>query len=341
MGKTIRLDFPGALHLIANYGNEQKPIFKDEEDYNAFLSILHFSSGRYGFKFHAYALLSDHYYLLIETPMGELSLGMRHINGAYAEYFNDRRQRSGHLFRGRFKSLLAEKEGNLPALTRFIHQGPVKNMLTIYPWSYPWSSCRDYLGLRSKSPWITLDETLTHFGPENNIQQINYRLFLEAQTEENPWDAASGGAILGSDGYLEKIRQTIKPFLKKRNLPWPKSLNARPKADEIINAACEVFNINREHLFNSRWKHSNAKAAALYLLRERCGLSLQEIAAQFNLSQAGVCKAVIRFSARLANDPAVTQKLEKIHQILKHKNSTPEQESLNSAATPPLMAFKI
>jgi REP-associated tyrosine transposase len=104
MARSLRIEYPGAFYHVTSRGNEQKDVFKSQKDREKFLEYLASASKRYGAVIHAYCLMSNHYHLLLETPSGNLSQIMRHINGAYTTYFNVKRKRAGHLFQGRYKS---------------------------------------------------------------------------------------------------------------------------------------------------------------------------------------------------------------------------------------------
>jgi len=125
MARPLRIEYPGAFYHVTSRGNEQKDIFKNRRDREKFLKYLASATQRYAATVHSYCLMSNHYHLLLETPEGNLSEIMRHINGAYTTYFNIKRKRSGHLFQGRYKSILIEADEYLVELSRYIHLNPV------------------------------------------------------------------------------------------------------------------------------------------------------------------------------------------------------------------------
>ena len=114
-------------------GNERKAVFRSKRDQEKFLGYLETATERYGAVIHAYCLMDNHYHLLLETPAANLSQIMRHINGAYTTYFNVKRARSGHLFQGRFKAILAEKDEYAKELSRYIHLNPVRAKMVEAP----------------------------------------------------------------------------------------------------------------------------------------------------------------------------------------------------------------
>jgi putative transposase len=101
MARPLRIEYPGAFYHVTSRGNEQKDVFKSQKDREKFLSYPEFATVRYGAAIHIWWLMSNHYHLLLETPSGNLSQVMRHINGAYTSYFNIKRKRAGHLFQGK------------------------------------------------------------------------------------------------------------------------------------------------------------------------------------------------------------------------------------------------
>ncbi|MCK4485415.1 MAG: transposase [Desulfobacterales bacterium] len=111
MARPLRIAYPEAFYHITSRGNERKEIFKSQMDREKFLSYLESATEKYGALIHVFCLMTNHYHILMETPSGNLSQIMRHINGAYTTYFNVKRQRSGHLFQGRYKAIKTHPSG--------------------------------------------------------------------------------------------------------------------------------------------------------------------------------------------------------------------------------------
>ena len=109
MARPLRIEYDGALYHVTSRGNERKPIFRDNADRKLFLNTLSQVIDRFHWLCHAYSLMNNHYHLLVETPDGNLSKGMRQLNGVYTQAFNCRHDRVGHLFQGRFKAIWFRK----------------------------------------------------------------------------------------------------------------------------------------------------------------------------------------------------------------------------------------
>ena len=142
MSRTLRIQFPGAIYHITGRGNNKQDIYDCEEDVDLFLGILAESVSRYNIIVHAYCLMPNHYHLLIETPNGNISEPMRYSNQTYTQTINKRRRRVGHIFQGRFKSVLVEKGTHLLEVIRYIVSNPVRAGLVKEAACYTWSSYR-------------------------------------------------------------------------------------------------------------------------------------------------------------------------------------------------------
>ena len=145
----------------------------------SFWGYLESAVTRYGAAIHSYFLMSDHYHLLLETPAGNLSQIMRHINGAYTTYFNVKHKRAGHLFQGRYKAILVEADEYATELSRYIHLNPVRAGMTSRSEEYRWSSYRGYIGLNKAPDWLSEDFILGYFGGNSPKARNRYRHFVE------------------------------------------------------------------------------------------------------------------------------------------------------------------
>lgn len=146
MSRPLRLQYPGALYHVISRGNERRDIFKDDSDRAVFLGILKDVWESCRWLCHAYCLMDNHYHLLIETPQANLVVGMRQLNGVYAQRYNRRHNRVGHLFQGRYKSALVDKEEYLLELSRYIVSNPVRAGMVEEPGLWRWSSYRATAG---------------------------------------------------------------------------------------------------------------------------------------------------------------------------------------------------
>jgi len=147
MARPVRLEFPGAIYHLTARGNAQNDTFLDDEDRHLFLVCFGEIVARLGWLCHAYCLMDNHYHLLIETPDGNLSEGMRQLNGVYTQRFNRRHRRVGHLFQGRFKAIVVERDSYLLELCRYVVLNPLRARRVKHIEHYPWSSYPATMGL--------------------------------------------------------------------------------------------------------------------------------------------------------------------------------------------------
>ena len=138
MARPLRITYPGAFYHVTSRGNERKNVFKSKRDRVKFLEYLDSATKRYDAVIHAFCLMDNHYHLLLETPSGNLPQIMRHTNGAYTTYFNVKRERSGHLFQGRYKAILVDMDEYAKELSRYIHLNPVRAKMVKTPEEYEW-----------------------------------------------------------------------------------------------------------------------------------------------------------------------------------------------------------
>src|SRR6266571_8366879 len=169
MARPLRIEYEGAHYHVTSRGNERKAIFRDDTDREKFLELIGRAVEQFDIRVHAYVLMDNHYHLLIETPKAGLNRALRYLNGVYTQAFNRRHKRVGHLFQGRYKAILVEKDSYLLELSRYIHLNPVR----IMPWKgragreqlrylerYRWSSIGGYWGTGRKESWVSYDEVL-------------------------------------------------------------------------------------------------------------------------------------------------------------------------------------
>jgi REP element-mobilizing transposase RayT len=223
-------------------------VFKSQRDREKFLSYLESAVMRYGAVIHAYCLLSNHYHLLMETPSGNLSQIMQHINGAYTNYFNTKRKRSGHLFQGRFKAILIEADEYATELSRYIHLNPVRAGMAKRPEEYPWSSYRDYVGERIAPEWLKTGFVLGYFGKKRSAAGEKYRKFVEDLHDkeyDSPLNAVVAATMLGCAEFIQDMTERhIDGKQMDRDLPALRTLTNRPSMDMIDQVVKSLVGAN-------------------------------------------------------------------------------------------------
>lgn len=205
--RPLRVQYPGAFYHVMNRGNAYRDIFKDAKDNQIFLELLGETVEQWEIRIHAFSLMSNHYHMLIETPLANLSRAMRHINGVYTQRYNSRWKLDGHIFRGRYKAILVEDEAYLVELLRYIHLNPVNAGLTKSPEKYKWSSHAHYLG-RSGLEWLTTDLLLSYFGRQKSkARRKLHKFVLEGVPEEfnELLNREKWPSVIGTEHFQEWI----------------------------------------------------------------------------------------------------------------------------------------
>ena len=179
MARPLRIEYDGALYHVTSRGNERKAIFRNANDRSLFLDTLAQVNKRFDWVCHAYCLMNNHYHLVVETRDGNLSKGMRQLNGVYTQAYNKRCGRIGHLFQGRFKAILVQKDSHLLEVCRYVVLNPVRARTIKHPRLYKWSSYRATAGMAQAHPCLTPDEILSHFGQRKLSAQEKYRDFVQ------------------------------------------------------------------------------------------------------------------------------------------------------------------
>lgn len=310
MARALRIEYPGAFYHVTSRGNERRDVFKTKRDREKFLEYLSSATVRYGAVVHTWCQMSNHYHLILETPRGNLSEIMHHINGAYTTYFNVKRERSGHLFQGRFKAILIEASEYATQLSRYIHLNPVRAGIVGRPEEYRWSSYRGYVGEEVVPIWLRTEFIHGHFGTKVQEAQVKYRSFVEdalAGEYENILAGAVAGAILGSADFVETITATYLDKEEREN----NFLGLGPGGlalENIVETVKAVFVDKR-----------GARSAAMYFCHRFSGRKLREIAELFGVKDAAVTAASRRFEALLENDVQLRERMEKVSESLKCK----------------------
>ena len=192
MPRVPRIDYPGARHHVMNRGARRAAIFGEAWAAALFLEVLAELPGRFGVRVLAYAIMPNHYHLLLESPTGDLSRAMKYLGAEFTQRMNRRLQWDGPVFRGRFKSRIVEDEGYLAHLFAYIHLNPVKAALAQSADAAQWTSHRALVGLEPAPVWLATPAFLGSFG---SIEQ--YRAYLE--------ECLAGRAVQPSDWRPEHL----------------------------------------------------------------------------------------------------------------------------------------
>jgi REP element-mobilizing transposase RayT len=316
VARPLRIIYPGALYHITARGNEKKDIFRSDQDRGTFLTLLAQAVARYRLTLHAYVLMNNHYHLLLETSEGNLPLAIRHLNGVYTGHFNRTHGRVGHLFQGRYKAIVVEKESYLLELSRYIHLNPFRVERKIKIDAYLWSSYLDYVGKRKAPGWLTIEAVLNQFDKTLSTAQRAYRAFVEEGARrggDQPWENVVGQVILGGKEFLRSMQEKVGKG-RHREVPSRKHLEVRPTFEEIQKRVQEIL---PELQFLKKGPRSNPERTVVcYLGREKAGMSLRALSKHFGVDDSAVSQGARRLANLRSKDRKLNQLLDQIEKKL-------------------------
>jgi putative transposase len=306
MARQPRAEYPGAMHHVMSRGNDGIPIFRDDDDRQFFIDLLAIEIVRSGWILHDYTLLDNHFHLKIETPECTLSTGMHRLLGRYAQRFNKRHGRRGHLFQERFKNVLVEEECYGVELARYLALNPVRAGIVARPEDWPWSSYAARAGLVSCPEWLTIDPGLEQFGTDRPSRQEGWRNFVldKLESQEHFLDRAIAQIYLGSPSWIDRIQAMLDQEEKSAEHVRAQVHPGRPDLEAVIEAVATTFDTTGEAIERSHG--TLARRLVAWFAFEEGLIPLRRIAKRLGLSSAGgISNLVSRCREEIWRDPEI------------------------------------
>jgi len=310
MARPLRIQYDGAAYHVTCRGNERREIFKDDSDRTRFLQILIQSLTVYGVKLYSYVLMSNHFHLLVETPKGNLGEFMRHFNITYTGYFNRRHNRSGHLYQGRYKSILVDKDTYLSVLSRYIHLNPVKiksmektpdKEKIQYLMQYRWSSLQGFLNRRKKEWYIDYSMVLAEYGGDTDKARREYRKRIVAELAESIEikESILGQSILGAETFIAWVTDKYLKGEKDHERPSIKEIHRHRSQDDIIRVITKETGKSLEEI---KRKKGMLRQITMELLYRIGAVKGAEIGRLMGVGYTSVSQEHRRLHDRMNND---------------------------------------
>ncbi|MBW1716378.1 MAG: transposase [Deltaproteobacteria bacterium] len=299
MARALRIQFDGALYHLTCRGNEKREIFKDDTDRLRFLETLELSLNNYQVVLYCYILMQNHYHLLVETPHGNISEFMRHFNITYTSYYNKRHNRVGHLYQGRYKSILVDKDSYLTILSRYVHLNPVRTQQFMfrsarekekYLKEYPWSSLFGYIDSAEKSPVIDYSLILAAYGGDTIRGRMNYWKQMRRDIRDGleVKDKIVGQSVLGTDEFVKWVKNTCASKAEnRREIPCLREVLRYRSKDEILKVISDETDKSDEEILREK---GPLRQMAMELLFRYGGLKGVEIAQMMGLDYSTVSR---------------------------------------------------
>ena len=312
MARALRPDFAGATWHVFSRGNNHQPIFLDDADRLRFLELLGDAVERYKWIVYEYELMTNHYHFALDTPEPTLSRGMQWLNGKYAQWFNRRHRRDGHLFQGRFGGEAVEKETELLNVCGYIALNAVDAGIVERPEDYRWGSYRAHAGYEKGPDWLADKELLARFAPDRAVAQNLYRTFIAEGIgkDHDIGPRIVGQIFLGSARWIEQMRALVESKPRSDDHPRAQRYVGRPQMPTIVKVVAETFGTSVAQV--QRRGASPARRAAAWLGCYEGILSRRAIAAGLRLESSGRASDLIRICDReLDHDEWLQKKIDR------------------------------
>jgi putative transposase len=326
MSRPLRIEFPDAWYHVMNRGRRAEKIFIDSSDYKVFVDLLEDTAETWNIRIAAYCLISNHYHILINTPEGNISRSMRHLNGLYTQRFNRLHGLDGPLFRGRYKSIIVGADSYLLQLVRYIHRNPVKAGLVNKAEQYAWSSHKGYLSAAGKWDWLYKDFILSLLSPKKQNWLELYKAFMLMEDDQGV-DQILGRkkwpAMIGTDEFIDWIKG--KYYQRGTDEDVPESRQLAPDQEKILASVCHYYGIDGKELYKTqRGFFNEPKNVAIYLMRHLRRERLKQIGEQFQMEKYSTVSSVIeRLKKKLETDRKLRVRINAITDlVLKSQEQT-------------------
>lgn len=276
MARPLRIEFAGAFYHVTSRGDGREDIYLSDADRLMWFDLLGDTCRRFNWVCHAYCLMSNHYHLLIETPEPNLSMGMRQLNGVYTQRFNRKHHRVGHVFQGRYKAILVDRDAYMLELARYIVLNPVRAGMVRRAEDWPWSSYRATSGMEALHEWLQVDWLLSCLARRRKTAYERYQAFVRGgKGQPSPWESLKNQVLLGDEKFVSKMQCLIDP---------DKSLDEVPRNQKRkVARALEAY----EKMVSSRDE-------AIYNAFMSGGYKIKEIGEYFGLHYSSVSKIIKR-----------------------------------------------
>ncbi len=322
MFRPLRIEYPGAFYHVMNRGAGRRNIFQHPSHFEFFYDLLGQAHDHFKIEIHAFCLMSNHYHLLIRTPLTNLSKAMAYINGLYTQKFNKIEKTDEPLFRGRFKAILVEADNYLLVLSRYIHLNPVKANLVKSPQDYRWSSFSCYLNRIHSPKWLFCNEILSRISDKDSIAE--YLAFtnscIDAEIEQF-YSKKRIFPILGSEDFVQRTYSNYVDTKFFEKLPEHKmfSKNLLPPINDIIENVANYYQINHQSIIehSSRTFKNVPRHVAMYLALKYSGKERKEIVNHFQgISYMSLTSARRRIAIELKKNLVLLQDIENLKKLL-------------------------
>ena len=317
MARPGRIQYENAIYHVMSRGVDRGMIFAVNDDYLRFLDCIERAAEKFQLEIFAFVLMGNHYHLFLRTKEANLAKAMQWLQTAYSVYHNRKHHRTGHLFQGRYKSIVVGEESYWQSLSLYIHLNPLRAGIVKELDEYKWSSYHDYVMVNKIHKWILCEEILKGFGCNKQEQAAKYQqLIIEKYGQEKKiLEEIRYGLILGSDKFISWVQDGFidKDTIKDKELPQKRMIGDNEIVKKVLDEIVKIFGVEQDSLLKRRRKIPDiGRDIGMYILKTHTGLNNKEIGEIFGVSLSAVNKAAIRVSEQMKQKEGVKKKVESI-----------------------------
>ena len=320
MARPLRIEFEGALYHVLSRGNDRQDIFLNDDDYKTFLSVLEEMSSRFEVDIFAYVLMSNHYHLLIRTNESNLSKSMQWLGTTYTRRFNLKHFRSGHLFQGRYKSIIVQNDAYLMQLSCYIHRNPLRAGLVNRLADYRWSSYRAYAYKANNPNWLNKELILSQFNGKDSYKAYREKVQKYSEEEAKIFENLRHGLVFGTKRYLDKIKKNHLKNESDAELPQLNRIIKDKDPVKSLKRAAKAINFDLKKLRRSNRifkKDIQDRDILLYFLRETGLYTNKQIGDLFNLTYSAVSRRAVIVKSEMSRQTEMRRKYDQLKSRIK------------------------
>ena len=324
MARPLRIEYENAFYHITVRGNERRAIFRDDYDRDIFLETIQAAYNRFNFIIHAFVLMDNHFHLLMETPDANLSASMHHINGVYTQAFNRRYKRVGHLFQGRYKSIVVDRGEYYLELIRYIHLNPWRARMERRFGDFKYSGHSAIMSKKWADRWRTwydVGSILKEFGRREKEAIRRYREFVEAgKGMKNPLEKTIGGYALGGKEFADWLWGEFIEGREDKEITMPSEMKPRIEISDVVSVVGSEYGLTETDIFkkgNNRIGMNEGRGMVLFIMNRHTGMTQREIGKRAGgIKRAAVSETVRRLERLIEEDDETRKTYQQIMKTL-------------------------
>ncbi len=320
MARAWRIEYEGAFYHLLSRGNERGDIFIDDKDRLMFLDTVGEMSERFVIDIFAYVLMGNHYHLLVRTQRANLARAMQWFGATYSSRFNYRHARSGHLFQGRYKSIVVQNDAYVMQLSCYIHRNPLRAGIIKRLADYHWSSYRAYAYGKKGPDWLSTELILAQFAGKERHRFYREKVQRYSKEQKRLWEDFQHGCFLGSKKFVAQMRRRHLPDKPHGEIPGQKQLAGSFDPLIILRKAAKMLNCDLRRLSKSgrlSGLEKDQRDLLIYLIWKTGRLTNARIGALFAVTYSSVSHSVKAAKSKLKQNPKLRAKFNVLNSLFK------------------------